>query len=154
MAKFNVNLRKLIPNLPIKYLIFIIIITVGCSYQIIQVTQVFLKFETKIDISYDGNNEIIIPMVSFCKPTLHMLRNSSQRIEGLSPAQFYNETFNFSEIFIYMWFIIPNGKSHHISNFTNEEQNNSGIYYEKTVSFSLVCFHFKYLHSKQLNRKQ
>ena len=92
MAKLNANLRKFIPKLSIKYLIFIIFIMIGCSYQIIKVTQVFLKFETKVDVSYDQNNENVIPMVSFCKPTKFMLRNSESQIKQLSPAQLYNQT--------------------------------------------------------------
>ena len=78
MAKFNVNLRKLLPKLSIKFLLFIIFIIIGCSYQIIQLTQVFLKFETKVDLKYEQNNEVVIPMVSFCKPIEFMFRNSSQ----------------------------------------------------------------------------
>ena len=89
MAKFNVNLRKLLPKLSIKYLIFIIFIIIGCSFQIIQLTQVFLKFETKVQLKYEQNNEIVISMVSFCKPTELMFRNSSQNnsFKGFSPAQ-------------------------------------------------------------------
>ena len=67
IVKFNGNFKKLIPELSIKYLIFIILIIIGCSYQVIKVTQVFLKFETKVDVKYEQNNEIVIPMVSFCK---------------------------------------------------------------------------------------
>ena len=89
MVKFKVNLRKLLPKLSIKYLLFIILIIIGCSYQIIQLAQVFWGFETKIEVKYNQNNEIAIPMVSFCKPTQIMFRNSSQNnsFKGFSPAQ-------------------------------------------------------------------
>lgn len=116
--------------------------------------QVFLKFETKIDTSYDHSSEIVIPMVSFCKQTEFMFRNSSQKIEGLTPAQLYNRTFSFAEVFVNVTFITSNYESHSIINFADEEENNSGIHYEKTISDWLVCFHFKYLHSKQLKYKQ
>ena len=44
MAKF---MTKVMPQLSKKYLIFIIIIIFGCSYQTIQVTKVFLDFEKR-----------------------------------------------------------------------------------------------------------
>ena len=153
MEKFDTNSKKLIPKLSIKYLIFIIIIIIGCSYQISQLTQVFLKFETKVDVKNNQNNEIVIPMVSFCKPTKYLLRNSSQQINGLTPAQLYNQTFSFTEVFIHIEFILSNDK-YEIINFIDEEQNNNKINYEKTVSFKMTCYHLKYLHSKQLKHKQ
>ena len=40
-----------------------------------------------------------------------------------------------------------------IVNFTDENQNNNEIHYEKTIS-DRICYHFKYLHLKQLKHKQ
>ena len=155
MAKLNVNLRILIPKLSIKYLLFIIIIIIGCSYQIIQLTQVFLKFETKVDVKYDQDNEIVIPIVSFCKRTFAVFRDSSRNSsKGLSPAQFYNQTFSFAEVFIGLKFIISNDEYDKIVNFIDDKQNDSKIHYEKTISNLMICYHFKYLHSKQLKHKQ
>ena len=147
---------KLKRKLSIKYLIFIIIIISECSYQIIQLMQVYFEFETKINVKYNENNEIVIPMVSFCQNIDFMFRNSSKDINGLSPAQVYNQTFSFNELFIGIDFITSNGKYEFstIDNFTKEEQNNGEIYYEKTISSKMICYHFKYLHSKQLKRKQ
>ena len=153
MFKFITILRNLIPKLSYKYLLFITIVIAGCSYQVIQVIQVFLKFETKIDVSYDQSNEIAIPMVSFCRRTDNMFRNSSQQIKGLSPAQLYNHTLKFGEVFFSMKFIISNDKYKEI-NFVEENQNINEIYYEKMISDTLVCYQFKYLHSKQLKYKQ
>ena len=153
MSKFNVNLRKFIPKLSIKHLLFVILIIIGCSYQIIQVTQVFLKFETKIDVKYDENNENAIPMVSFCKPTKFMFRNSSQ-VKQFSLAQLYNQTYSFGEMFVGIEYIKSNGKFGQILNFTDQQQNNSEIYYEKTIDKFKVCYHFKFMHSKQLRHKQ
>ena len=114
----------------------------------------FWGFETKIEVKYNQNNEIAIPMVSFCKPTQIMFRNSSKNnsFKGLSPAQLYNQTFSFAEMFIGIIFISSNNKIG-VINFT-EEQNNSEIYYEKTISDQMICYHIKYLHSKQLKYKQ
>ena len=154
MFKFITILRNVIPKLSYKYLLFITIVIACCSYQVIQVIQVFLKFETKIDVSYDQSNEIAIPMVSFCRRTDNMFRNSSQQIKGLSPAQLYNHTFKFGEVLFSMKFIISNDNYEEINNFNEENQNINEIYYEKTISDSLVCYQFKYLHSKQLKYKQ
>ena len=41
-----------------------------------------------------------------------------------------------------------------IVNFIDENQNNSEIHYEKTISDRMICYHFKYLHLKQLKHKQ
>ena len=68
-------------------------------------TKIFLEFETKVDIKYDTKSQIVIPMVSLCKQTKNSFRNSSQQINGLSPAQIYNQTFNFNDIFIKLKYI-------------------------------------------------
>ena len=141
-------------KLSIKYLLFIILVIIGCFYQIIEVSQVYFKFETKVDVKYEQNNEIAIPMVSFCKPTSIMFRNSSQQINGLSPAQVYNMTFGFADVFIRIDFIRSNGKFSRIVKFKNEDQINSEIHYEKSISNWTICYHFKYLHLKQLKRKK
>lgn len=44
-------LAELKRKLSVKYLIFIMIIMIGCSRQVIQVIQVYLEFETKVDVS-------------------------------------------------------------------------------------------------------
>ena len=72
----------------------------------------------------------------------------------MSPAQLYNQTFSFAEAFFGIRIYISKNKYHQIVNFTDEEQYDSEIYYEKTISDSLICYQFKYLHSKQLKNKQ
>ena len=154
MVKFITILRILIPNLSYKYLLFILIVFAGCLYQMIQVIQVYLKFETKIDLSYDQKSEIVIPMISSCKPTKFMFRNSSKNINGLTPAQVYNMTFDFNEIFIQIDFMDSNSTYHRMINLTNEDdQNKSEIHYEKTIRKYIICYHFKYPNSKQLKHK-
>ena len=113
-----------------------------------------MAFETKVDIKYEQKNEIVIPMVSFCKPIWIMHRNLSQKIKGLSPAQVYNQTFGFAEVFIGIYFIGSNSIYHNIVNFPDRKQNNSEIYYEKTISDLMICYQFKYLLSKQLKHKE
>ena len=57
-------------------------------------------------------------------------------------------------MFVAIEFIKSNGEFGQILNFTDEQQNNSEIYYEKTINKFIVCYHFKYQHSKQLKHKQ
>ena len=68
----------------------------------------------KIDIKYDDQSEIAIPMLSLCQQTMSLMRNSSLRnyneIYGLLPAQLYNMTFSFKTIVINL--IYNNGKSY------------------------------------------
>ena len=93
-------------------------------------------------------------MVSFCKPTPTMFRNSSQQIKEMQLEQLYNTTFNLSELFIGIKLIGSNNKFVRIFNLTDEEQNQSEIYFEKTVSKWMTCYHIKYRHSKKLKHKQ
>ena len=56
-------------------------------------------------------------------------------------------------MFIYIQFIRSNDKFNQILDVTDEEQNNREIYYEKTISDWIICYHFKYLDTKQLKHK-
>ena len=80
MAEILTKLKIFKSKLSIKYLLFIILIIIGCSYQLIQVSQVYFKFETKVDVKYEQTNQVAIPMVSFCEEIGVMLRNSSKKI--------------------------------------------------------------------------
>ena len=154
MGKFKTILEKFIPKLSIKYLLFIFIIVIGCSYQIIHVSKVYFEFETKINVKYIQISEIVIPMVSICKKTANTFRDSSKlkSIEGMSSVQVYNETLNFDEVFIKIEFYCLGGKMIKvIKNFTDENQNE--IQYEKTISSDMICYHFKYSNTKKLNNK-
>ena len=90
---------------------------IGCVYQVIQVTVIYFKFETKIDVSFDLESPPVIPMVSFCKETINSLRNSSDKIQDLSPAQIDNKTFSFAQVFIYVKFMKTNFLTLMISHF-------------------------------------
>ena len=65
---------------------FIFLISIGCLYQMIEVTLVLLEFETKIDVSID-KTEIGIPVASFCIDSSKAFRDEKQEIYGLTPAQ-------------------------------------------------------------------
>ena len=152
MAEFFKKLKKLKWKLSWKYLLFILFIIIGCSYQVIQIVKVYLEFETKIDVKYDDQSEIaILPKLSLCKETTFLMRNYSLRdykkILGLSPAQLYNMTFSFKEIVI--GFISPPAKQ-----FEDEEHRIKAIiHYEKTISLLRTCYHFKYPNENRITGK-
>ena len=125
---------------------------IGCSYQVTKIIQVYLQFETKIDVKYDDDvNEIAVPKLSLCKDTKLMMRNFSstdyKNIVGLSAAQLYDMTFSFKEII--MDFIYPSVKE-----FKDEEHGiDVTINYKKTKSLSRICYNFKYSNEKQITGK-
>lgn len=50
MGEFMAKLGKLISKISIMRLILILFTLIGCLYQVAQVVQNYLKFETKIDV--------------------------------------------------------------------------------------------------------
>ena len=162
MERFMTKLRKFKQKISIKYLIFIFLISIGCFYQVVQVTLVFLEFETKIDVSID-KTEIEIPMISFCSSASKVFRDGKKQTFGLTPAQVYNQTLNFGEIVIYMDYYLMDDENgyfnthfHAIWNFTKHEEDvqsqkfNStvDIQIEKSISHLRVCYNFKHPQNK------
>ena len=145
-------MKKLKSKISWKYLLFLLFVIIGCSYQVIQIIDVYLQFETKIDVKYhDDVNEIAIPKLSLCKDTRLLMRNFSstdyENIVGLSAAQLYDMTFSFKEII--MDFIYPSVKE-----FKDEEQGiNARINYKKTKSLKRICYNFKYSNEYQKTAK-
>ena len=74
MKRFITKFRNLKSKISIKYLIFILLISLGCLYQIVQVSLVFFEFETKIDVSIE-KDEMRILMVSFCIDARNVFRD-------------------------------------------------------------------------------
>ena len=71
----------------------------GCLYQVIQVSKVYFKYATKVNIKIDTSSQIVVPLVSFCKKT-----NSSYKTTKrgrLTPAKIYKNTHDISEVFFY-----------------------------------------------------
>ena len=118
------KLKKLKPKISWKYLIFVSLISGGCLYHVVQVSLAYFEFETKIDFSID-KNDLTIPMVSFCRLPIFAFRSQNYNLFGITSAQFYNNTYNFGEIFLFMkyYFKIKNLKTYlQIFNFTKHEQ--------------------------------
>ena len=152
------TLRKRNSKISWKYLLFILFIVIGYSYQVVQVIQVYLQFETKIDVKFNDENEISVPMLSLCKPTSRLMRNYSlinfKRFFGLSPAKIYNMTFSFKEIVIDLAY--SDGRSiSSVKEFKDEEhQIKSIIHYEKTINVYVSCYNFKYSNAKKIINKK
>lgn len=114
----NFKFKKLIPNL-----IFLLFVVSGCSYQVIQVIQVYLKFETKVGLSYHYKSEITIPIISLCYGAKDLLKNRSvTSIEKVPPDQIYNQTKNFGDVIIKMTYRV-NSTLVSIYNFSEYEIN-------------------------------
>ena len=155
--------KSLKPKISLKYLFFISIISVGCLYQVIQVTLVFLEFETKIDISID-KNDLTIPMVSFCTESFVLFKTKMNHFYGLTPAQLNKDTSNFGDIFVYMYYYYRDDvveREEDIYNFTKYQQftqskeSNSEItiQLEKSISTHRICYNFKYPKTKLIKPK-
>ena len=157
---FHKKFRNLKSKISIKYLIFILLISVGCLYQIVQVCVVFFEFKTKIDVSIE-KDEIGIPMVSFCTQTRNVFRDKRQEAFGLTPAQVYNKTFSFGQLFMSIKYYSIDDEYQgsyywQIQNLANYEKNiqsrkfNStvDIQIEKTINHNVVCYNFKHPRNK------
>ena len=72
-------------KIKISSLIFSSICFIGCLCHVIQVTEVYLTFQTKTDVSFDSRSQIVVPMVSFCT-----LRVDSLKIFNKNSTKFKN----------------------------------------------------------------
>lgn len=103
MAELLMKLRSLKCKELIIRLIFFLFVISGCLYQIIQVIEVYLKFETKVDVSYHYKSEFAVPIMSFCWKAKYVLKNRSiKSIEEMSFEQIYNQTKNSGDVIIRM----------------------------------------------------
>ena len=151
MMKCNPMMKKLFNKISIPYLIFIIICMLGCLYHIAQVSSVYLKFATKIDIKIDNSNQIVVPLMTFCKST-----NCSAKIPlklGLTPAKLYNYTYDLSEVFFFCKFLNNNSVRFEFSNCANLAL--VGVQPSKTINDKYTCYNFKHPQfSKNISRVQ
>ena len=168
MTKFISKLAKLLSKISYKYLLlllFILIISISCLYHVFQVTLIYLRFETKIDFSIN-KNDLKIPMISFCRNAFYQFKDKKRPTYGLTPAQVYNETFSFGDIFLRMNYYYYNKrfKDHtfwHVTNFKRHEtlvnsedfDSKTMIYIEKTFTDYTVCYNFKHFQDKLIKPK-
>lgn len=161
------NFRKF--KLSFKYLLFILFVFFGCLYQIIQITEVFLKFDTKIDVSFETKDQIDLK-VRICKHTNALFRNSSiKSAEGMSPAQIYNNTFGFDQILINVGYLSPDHNYiliklinyYDLIKYQDDVQlrDPKQLRIEKVISYDQICYQFsqnqiKIDINKNIKRKQ
>ena len=138
-------------KLSLKYLLFILFVLFGCLYQVVQITEVFLKFETKIDVSFEMKDQIDLK-VRICKPTNGLFKNSKiKSAEGMSPANIYNSTFDFDQIFIHVGYLSEdhNYKSvkpihyYDLIKYQDDQLTNpKQLRVEKAISYDQICYEF------------
>ena len=144
-------MKKLFNKVSLQHLIFIIICLLGCLYHIIQVSDVYFKFATKIDVTIDNSNQIVVPLVTFCKSTDHSSKIPLKN--GLTPAKLYNYTYDLSEVFFFCEFLNNNSKRSKFNNCVNLTL--AGVQLSKTINDKYICYNFKHPQfSKNINRVQ
>lgn len=137
-------------KLSIPYLIFITFCLIGCLYNVIQVSYVYFKFPTKIDVSFDENSQVVVPKVSICRKRKVSHRTSIDDEQNLSPSLIYNMTYDFEETF--MMCFMANDDDDDNNNGINKTKTLSncknltdyGVQLEKTVNYVFVCYTFKH----------
>lgn len=135
------RLFKKLKNLKVSkcYLAFITCCFIGCLYQVIQVSNVYFKYQTRIGVEIDTSSQIIVPMVSFCKKTFKSQKKPLK--SDLTPAKIYNKTYSLSEVFFHCSML---NKTLKYSGANNCKLKESGLKYEKTINRRWICYHFKH----------
>ena len=127
-------------KISIPYIIFICACFFGCLYHVSQVIQVYLTFQTKVDVSFDSESQIVVPTIGFCKSIRYLLKTNSS-LKEYSPSSIYNATYDVEDIFV-SCAVRYNGSLRYASKCQLGEY---GIQIEKTVNFlSGVCYNFKH----------
>ena len=140
----NFKMKKLfqkLKNIKVskRYLVFITFCFIGCLYQVIQVSDVYFKYQTKIDVKIDTSSQIVVPMVSFCKKTFKSQKKPFK--SDLTPANIYNKTYGLSEVFFHCSML---NKTLKYSGANNCKLKKFGLLYEKTINRRWICYHFKH----------
>ena len=126
-------------RISLPYLVFILICSIGCVYHIYEVTRVFLTFQTKIGISFDYPNEIVVPMISFCSTTLSLIKENSTNPKLVTPSIIDNKTFDVSDVFLFC-------SAKNI--FEGCKESNDELQIEKVINHENICYTFKYPKTK------
>ena len=149
MAKFSSIFSK-----SFAYFIFILVCMIGCLYHVTQITQVYLTFQTKIDVSFDAKSQIVVPMVSFCKSRFFLYEhdeNFLKQINDLFPKSIHSKTHNISSVFLHC-----SAKTDKVGyNFFQKcNMETGGIQTGKTVNYHYVCYNFKHPKFSQSKPRQ
>ena len=145
------KIKHLVHKISLPYLIFMTLCLLGCLFQVIQISKVYFKYATKINIKIDTSSQIVVPLVSFCKTTNTSYKTTKRG--RLTPAKIYKNTYDISEVFFYCEVLNNNSNRIPVGNCANV--NKLGVQYEKTVNDKFVCYHFKHPQfAKNLSRVQ
>lgn len=143
----NLNLCKI----KISYLIFIVLCFVGCLYHVIKVTEVYLAFHTKIDVSFDSKSQIVVPLVTFCKRSFALMINQSLRQPEITTQLFNNSTpffidnSTFQVFDVVVFCRICNDKKYYmLSPYCQKLLEFQLIQTDKTINFWLICYNIKH----------
>ena len=147
--KFFQKLKNHLNKISLLNLFFILLCFVGCFYQVIQVSHVYFKYSTKIDVTIDTSSQIVVPLVSFCKKTDKLFKTS---IKGSwTPAKIYNNSYDLSDVFFHCKIQNNHLKLVEVGNCTNLKS--FGVKMDKTVNDKYICYHFKHPQfSKNISR--
>lgn len=139
MAEFSSFSR-----LSFTYLVFILVCFFGCLYHVTQITQVYLTFQTKVDISFDEKSQIVVPMVSFCKNRLFLYEHNEnflKDIQHLFPSSIHNKTLQISKLFLSC---SARTNKFLFESYDKCNMSRRGIQTEKTINYYYICYNFKH----------
>ena len=145
------KIKHLVHKISLTYLIFMTLCLLGCLYQVIQISQVYLKYATKVNVKIDTSSQIVVPLVSFCKTTNTSYKTTKRG--RLTPAKIYKNTYDISEVFFFCKVLNNNSDKISVGNCANVKS--MGVQYEKTVNDRYICYHFKHPQfAKNISRVQ
>lgn len=143
----NLNLCKV----KISHLIFIVICFVGCLYHVIKITEVYLAFHTKIDVSFDSQSQIVVPLVTFCKRSFALIINESLRQPNIITELFNNSTPFFIDDITFQIFhvvlfcrISSDKKYYKQSSDCQKLLQFQQIQTDKTINYWLICYNIQH----------
>lgn len=109
----------------------------------VQVTQVFLTFETKADVSLDSESQIVVPKVSLCKPLFDLYKPKDKRkIFRTSILSVFNDTYHPLDMFLLCSMKVHQNSTHKTESLTKCEYLK--VKTEKIISISNICFSIKH----------
>ena len=124
------------------YLIFILICLIGCLYHVVKVTQVFLTFETKVDVSLDSESQIVVPKITFCKALSHSYKSNRRKTDKTSILSIFNNTYDSSDVLLPCNVKIDRNSTHEEATFTS--CRHSKVKAEKIISHFDICYSIKH----------
>lgn len=145
MNLFEMFSLRLNMKLSISFIIFIALCLAGCLYHVIEITDVYLKYQTKVDVSFDGDSQIVVPLVTFCRMKEASYRNIEKpmQMQNPTPSLIDNITYDVSEIF-FLYILVTDNHHDGIAVHQFEKLQDYGVQVEKTINYRFICYNFKH----------